>query len=151
MTIGDLPPNSNVTGTKLAATAEHTFFATAVEPVYNKWSNGRDVKFDDVSTPPLMTTISSSVKYLFTNSSKSFDVIGTNSDNFIMALFPAANTSIKGPSDSEIGKFHGAIIPTTPNGWKCTCADDPRRLRGNLAFLFSGLIQVSSFFNTCLA
>ena len=40
------------------------------------------MKFDEVSTPPLITTNSSSEKYLLTSSSTNLDVSGTNSDSY---------------------------------------------------------------------
>ena len=63
-----------------------------------------------------MTTTSASLKYFLINSSINLEVSGTNSESFIIALLPAAKTSINGPSDSEIGKFQGAIMPITPSG-----------------------------------
>ena len=61
-----------------------------------------------------MTTTSLSLKYLFINFSVNSEVAGTNSDNFIIALFPAANISIRGAILNVSGKFHGEMMPTTP-------------------------------------
>ena len=52
-------------------------------------------------------------------------VLGVTSDILIITRLPAANAAEAGSTTRLSGKFHGPMIPTTPNGDGCTSARRP--------------------------
>uniref|UniRef100_A0A0M3HI58 Ash family protein n=1 Tax=Ascaris lumbricoides TaxID=6252 RepID=A0A0M3HI58_ASCLU len=60
--------------------------------------------------------------YFGNNSARSFSQCGAISDGFNSTQFPAANAPHSGLSNNCSGKFHGAIMSTTPRGSFCIYA-----------------------------
>ncbi|MCY1556610.1 hypothetical protein D9M68_933730 [compost metagenome] len=100
---GDLPPSSSVVGVRLSAAAAATLRPTAVEPVKNRWSNGRLANSCATSAPPCTTHTSSVAKAWFNTAASSAEVCGVSSLGLIITRLPAASAVAAGPSVSCSG------------------------------------------------
>ena len=100
---GDLPPSSSVVGVKLAAAALATMRPTAVEPVKNRWSNGRLENSAANAPSPNTTQTSSGANAWPINSAIKADVAGVNSLGLSITRLPAASAVMTGPSASCTG------------------------------------------------
>ncbi|MCY1369086.1 hypothetical protein D9M69_561050 [compost metagenome] len=99
-TQGDLPPSSSVVGVRLAAAAAATLRPTPVEPVKNRWSNGRLAKSCATSAPPSTTQNSSAAKACCTSVAMSAEACGVSSLGLSITRLPAANAVAAGPKVS---------------------------------------------------
>ena len=85
-----------------------------------RWSKGSAAKACAAATAPPHTATSSSAKQSASRARTASVVRGVYSDILISARLPAASAAISGPSARYTGKFHGAMMPTTPFGWYIT-------------------------------
>ena len=69
-----------------------------------------------MAASPVTTATSSGANVLAMRSCISAEVRGVSSDGLIRARLPAARTLARGAKTRKTGKFHGAMIPTTPLG-----------------------------------
>ena len=100
---GDLPPSSSVVGVRLAAAAAATLRPTAVEPVKNRWSNGRLANSCATSGPPSATHTSSAENAWCSRVASSAEVCGVSSLGLSITRLPAASAVAVGPSVSCSG------------------------------------------------
>ena len=126
--------------------------AMAVAPVKIRWSKASEEKAWPTSGPPVTTATSSSEKAPANILAIRSEVAGVNSDGLIIARLPAASTPASGAKVRFTGKFQGLMIPTTPFGWKRTCALAPKRPRmAGVGWRFSGRIHLARFSLACLS
>lgn len=105
--VGDLPPNSSVTGVRNLAAASNTCTATKPLPVYMMWSK-RCFSSSFVSgTPPCTTRMASESKYFSTRRSMSTAHAGDISDGLMTAVLPAAMAATRGAKHSCICRRSG--------------------------------------------
>ncbi|MNR42568.1 hypothetical protein D3C85_1610990 [compost metagenome] len=90
MIVGDLPPNSRVTGTRFSAAARNTCLPMLVAPVNSRWSNGWPQNAWPTSAPPRTTATSSSAYTERIRRAINAEVCGLNSDGLIITRLPAA-------------------------------------------------------------
>jgi hypothetical protein len=121
--IGDLPPNSSVTGTKFSLAARMMARPTGMLPVKKIWSNGRLEKALPIWSSPVTTATCSSSNVSASIAASRFVVAGVISDGLSITRLPAASAVASGVKARETGKFQGATMPTTPRGWYTTFAE----------------------------
>ena len=100
---GDLPPSSSVIGVRLAAASAATLRPMAVEPVKNRWSNGRPANLAASAASPWITQNSSASKASCTRLAINSAVRGVSSLGLSMTRLPAASAVAAGARASCTG------------------------------------------------
>ncbi|MCY1383052.1 hypothetical protein D9M69_711380 [compost metagenome] len=90
-------------GVRLTAAAAATLRPTALEPVKNRWSNGRLANSWATSAPPSTTLNSSAEKAPCTSEAMRAEVWGVSSLGLSITRLPAASAVAAGPSVSCSG------------------------------------------------
>eukprot|EP01139_Manchomonas_bermudensis_P000343 Amastigsp_a339_181.p3 type:complete len:130 gc:universal Amastigsp_a339_181:723-1112(+) len=100
---GDLPPSSSVTGVRCFAAAAMMMRPTAVEPVYEMWSN-RSSRISVVSAAPQTTArMASESMYRGNSSASTAEVLTETSESLDSEQLPAAIEEISGRNTSALG------------------------------------------------
>ncbi|OQB98211.1 MAG: hypothetical protein BWX79_03366 [Alphaproteobacteria bacterium ADurb.Bin100] len=97
---GDFPPSSSVIGVRFAAASAATLRPIAVDPVKNRWSNGRVANRAASAASPWMTLNSSSSNASCTRSAISSLVNGVSSLGLSITRLPAASAVAAGAKAS---------------------------------------------------
>ncbi|MNT61437.1 hypothetical protein D3C72_1990860 [compost metagenome] len=90
--VGDLPPSSRVTGTRLSAALRITSLPTGVLPVNTRWSNGCALTAAAMSGPPVTTPTTSGSSSSAQAAASTAAVRGAISEGLRIARLPAAST-----------------------------------------------------------
>ncbi|MNG17541.1 hypothetical protein D3C84_1015350 [compost metagenome] len=115
--VGDLPPSSRVTGTRLSAALRITTLPMAVLPVNTRWSKGWRVTASAISAPPTATPTTKGSKCSAQAAASTAAVRGAISEGLRIARLPAASTKANGLSRVNSGAFQVPMMPTEPLGW----------------------------------
>ena len=121
MTIAaSLPPSSSVTRFSVGAADSITRRPVAVDPVKLILSKpGWLVIHGPSASPPVMILRTPGGSRSLTSSPNLSVVSGVKGDGFSTIVFPASSAGPTLNIARIIGKFHGAIAPTTPSGtWR---------------------------------